>query len=148
MLLNCGVGEDSWESSARRSNQFILKEISPGCSSEGLMLKLKLWYSGHLMWKTDSLEKTLVLEKIEGRRRGDNRGWDGWMASLSQWIWIWVSVWWWTRKPGVLQSMGLQRVRHDGVTELNWTTEVMFCVCAQLLSHIWLLYVYINRNVD
>jgi len=54
---------------ARRSNQFILKEISPGCSLEGLMLKLKLQYFGHLMWRADSLEKTLMLEKIEGRRR-------------------------------------------------------------------------------
>ena len=70
MLLNCGVGEllrVPWTS--RRSNQFILKEISPGCSLEGLMLKLKLQYFGHLMQRTDSLEKTLMLGKIEGRRR-------------------------------------------------------------------------------
>ena len=65
MLLNCSVGEDS----ARRSNQSILKEISPGCSLEGLMLKLKLQYFGHLMQRADSLEKTLMLGKIEGRRR-------------------------------------------------------------------------------
>ena len=69
MLLNCGVREDSWESLARRSNQSILKEISPEYSLEGLMLKLKLQYSGHLMGRTDSLEKTLTLGKIEGRRR-------------------------------------------------------------------------------
>ena len=71
MLLNCGVGEDSlrvlW--TARRSNQSILKEISPGCSLEGLMLKLKLQYFGHLMWRADLFEKTLMLGKIEGRRR-------------------------------------------------------------------------------
>ena len=70
MLLNCGVGEGlkvPW--TARRSNQFILKEISPVCSLEGLMLKLKLQYFGHLMLKAGSLEKTLMLEKIEGRRR-------------------------------------------------------------------------------
>ena len=70
MLLNCGVGEDSrvpW--TARRSNQFILKEISPGCSLEGLMLKLKLQFFGHLMQRADSFEKTLMLGKIEGRRR-------------------------------------------------------------------------------
>ena len=75
MLLNCGVGEDSrvpW--TARRSNQSILKEISPEYSLEGLMLKLKLQYLGHLMLKTDSLEKTLMLEKTEGgRRRGRQR---------------------------------------------------------------------------
>ena len=74
MLLNCSVGEDSWEVpwTARRSNQSILKEISPGCSSEGLMVKLKLQYFGHLMQKVDSLEKTLMLRGIGGRRR---RGW-------------------------------------------------------------------------
>ena len=67
MLLNCGVEEDSW--TAKRSNQSILKEISPEYSLEGLMLKLKLQYFGHLMRRTDSLEKTLMLGKIEGRRR-------------------------------------------------------------------------------
>ena len=73
MLLNCGVGEDSWVPwTARRSNQSILKEISPGCSWEGLMLKLKLQYFGRLMLRADSFEKTLMLGKIEGRRR---RGW-------------------------------------------------------------------------
>ena len=70
MLLNCGVGEDSWESwTARKSNQSILKEISPGYSLEGLMLRLKLQYFGHLMQRADSLEKTLMLGKIEDRRR-------------------------------------------------------------------------------
>ena len=72
MLLNCGVGEDSWESlgrQARRSNQSTLKEISPEYSLEGLMRKLKLQYFGHLMGRTDSLEKTLMLVPIEGRRR-------------------------------------------------------------------------------
>ena len=70
---------------ARRSNQSILNEINPECSLEGLMLKLKLQYSGHLRQKTDSLEKILMLGKIEGRREGDDRGWDGWMASPTQW---------------------------------------------------------------
>ena len=76
--------------SARRSNQSILKEISPEYWLEGLMLKLKLQYFGHLVWRTDPFEKTLMLGKIEGRRRGDNRGWDGWMASPTQWTWVWV----------------------------------------------------------
>ena len=75
MLLNCGVGDDSripW--TARRSKQSILKEISPGCSLEGLMLKLKLQYFGHLMGRADSCEKTMMLGKIEGgRRRGRQR---------------------------------------------------------------------------
>ena len=105
---------------AKRSNQSILKEISPGCSLEGLMLKLKLQYFGHLMRRVDSLEKTLMLGGI-----GDDRGWDGWMASLTQWAWVWVKSgsWWWTGRPGVLQSMGLQRVGHDWATELNWYAE-------------------------
>ena len=100
---------------ARRSNQLILKEINLDYSLERLMLKLKLQYFGHLMWRTDSLEKTLMLEKIEGRRRRDNKGWDGWMASPTQWTWVCTSSrsWWWTGKPDVLQSMGSQRVRHD-----------------------------------
>ena len=75
MLLKCGVGEDSWESLGLQGDlisQSILKETSPGCSLEGMMLKLKLQHSGHLMWRADSLEKTLMLGKIEDRRR---RGW-------------------------------------------------------------------------
>ena len=109
---------------ARRSNQSILKEISPEYSLEGLKLKLKLklQYFGHLMRRVDSLEKTLMLGMIEGRRRGDNRGSDGWMASPVQWTWVWVNSgsWWWTGRPGVLRFMGLQRVGHDWATELNW----------------------------
>ena len=74
------------------------------------MLKLKLQYFGYLMWRTDSLEKTLMVGKIEGE--GGDRGWDGWMASLTQWTWVWVSSgsWQWTGKPGMLHSMGSQRV--------------------------------------
>ena len=108
---------------ARRCNQSILKEISPGCSLEGLMLKLKLQFFGHLMGRPDSFEKTLMLGKIEGRREGYNKGWYGWMASLTQWTWVWVNYgsWWWTGRPGVLQFMGLQRVGHNWATELNWT---------------------------
>ena len=107
---------------ARRSNQSILKEISPGCSLEGLMLKVKLQYFGHLMWRADSFEKTLMLGKIEGRRTRDDWGWDGWMASPTQWTWVWVNSrsWWCTGRPGMLQSMGSQTVGHDWVTELNW----------------------------
>ena len=107
---------------ARRSNQSILKEISPEYSWEGLMLKLKLQYFGHLMWRADSFEKTLMLwERLRGRREEDDRGWDGWMASPTQWTWVWVNSgsWW-----GVLQSMGPQRVGHDWATEQNWTGQL------------------------
>ena len=106
---------------ARRSNQSILKEISPEYSLAGLMLKLKLQYFGHVMQRVDSLEKTLMLGKIEGRRRSEQTiRW--WMASPTQWTCIWVGSgsWWWTGNPGVLQSMGSQRIREDWLTELNW----------------------------
>ena len=98
------------------------KEISPEYSLEGLMLKLKLQYFGHLMWRDDSFEKTLKLGKSEGGRR---RGWQRmrWMESLTQWAWVWVNSgsWWWTGRSGMLQFMGSQRVGHDWATELNWT---------------------------
>ena len=108
---------------ARRSNQSILKEISPRISLEGMMLKLKLQDLGHLMRRADSLEKTLMLGGIGGRRQGEDRGWDGWMASLTRWTWVWVNSgsWWWTGRPGVLWFMGSQRVGCDWVTELNWS---------------------------
>ena len=100
----------------RRSNQSILKEISPEYSLEGLMLKLKLQY---LATWCEGL--TQGWESLKAGGEGDNRGWDGWMAWPTQWTWVWVNSgsWWWTERPGVLQSMGLQRVGHDWVTELN-----------------------------
>ena len=106
---------------ARRSNQTILKEISPECSLEGLMLKLKLQYFGHLMRRTDSLEKTLMLRKIEGRRkRGRQRmRWLYGITNSMRWGWVNSGSWWWTGRPGMLWSMGSQRVRHDWVTGLN-----------------------------
>ena len=73
---------------ARRSNQSIVKESSPEYSWEGLMLKLKLQYFGHLMRRTDSLEKTLMLGRLKAEGEGNDRGWDGWMASLTQWTWV------------------------------------------------------------
>ena len=108
---------------SRRSSQSILKEISPGISLEGLMLKLKLQYFGDLMRRVDSLEKTLMLGGIRAGGEEDDRGWDGWMASPTRRTWVWVNSrsWWWTGRPGVLWFMGLQRVGHDWVTELNWT---------------------------
>ena len=106
---------------ARTSNQSILKEISPEYSLEGLMLKLKLQYLGRLMWRSDSLEKTLMLRKMKVGGEGNNREWDDWMASLMQRTWVWVGSrsWWWTGKPDVLLFMGSQRVGHDWVTELT-----------------------------
>ena len=107
---------------ARRPNQSIQKKISPEYSLEGLMLKLKLQYFGHLMWRATHWKRPWCWERLKAGEE-DNKGWDGWMASLTQCTLVWASSgsWWWTGKPGVLQSMGLQRVGHDWATELNWT---------------------------
>ena len=107
---------------ARRSNQCILKEISPGCSLEGLMLKLKFQNFGHLIQRVDSLEKTLMLGGIGGRRRRGRQRMR-WLGGITDsWTWVWVNSrsWWWTGMPGVLQFMGSQRVGHNWVTELNF----------------------------
>ena len=136
---------------ARRSNQSILKEISPGCSLEGLMLRLKLQYFGHLVWRADSFEKTLLLGRIGSRkRRGRQRmRWldgitDSMDMSLSE-----SGSWWWTGRPGILQFMGSQRVGHDWVIELNWMSfsvagsysccKVHFNVNIDILAFFWLI---------
>ena len=108
---------------AWRSNQSILKEISPEYSLEGLMLKLKLQYFGHLMWRTDSSEKTLMLGKIEGRRKGGQHRMR-WLDGITNSMDLSLSSFWelvMDREGGVLQSLGSQRVRHVWATELNWT---------------------------
>ena len=111
----------------RRSNQSILKEISPGCSLEGLMLKY--WNSNTLATWCEELTHWKRPWCWEGLGEGgevDDRGWDGWMASPTLWTWVWIDSgsWWWTGRPGVLRFMGSQRVGHDWVTELNWMMMV------------------------
>ena len=152
MILKCGVWRRllrvPW--TARRAKQSILKEISLGCSLEGMMLKLKLQYFGHLMWRVDSLEKTLMLG---AGGNGDNRGWDDWMASLTRWTWVWVNSgsWWWTGRPGVLQFMGLQRVGHNWATELNWTelnmlVTLFYCSNCPSFYHVELVQVSVSSQ--
>ena len=99
---------------------------------------LTLYYFGHLMRRTDSLEKTLMLGKNKGGRRRDDRGWDDWMASPTQWTWVWASSghWLWTGNPGMLQSMGSQRVGHNWATELNWCYIYIFFSHYDLLQYI------------
>ena len=120
MFLNCGPGWwVPW--TARRSKQSILKEISPEYSLEGLMLELKLQYFGHLMQRTDSSERPFCWERLKAGGEGDDRRWDGWTASPSWWTWVWVSSrsWWWTGRPGVLQSMGHKE--SDTTEPVSWT---------------------------
>ena len=123
MLLNCGVGEDlrvPW--TARRSSQSILKEISPGISLEGMMLKLKLQYFGHLFWRVDSLEKTLILGGIQGRRR---RGWQRmrWLDGITDLMDMSLSelqdrkAW-----RAAIQGVAKSWTRLSDWTELNWNT--------------------------
>ena len=154
---------------ARRSNQSSLKEISTKRSLEGLMLKLKLQYFGHLMWRTDSFEKTLILgwERLKVGGEGDDRGWDSWTASLIQWTWVWASCgsWWWTRKPGAaVHGVAKSRTRLSDWTELNSVfldflskpkaTHNNFKVCSDIkililkeekLNSNWLMFLFFKK---
>ena len=135
---------------AKRSNPSIIKEISPGYSLEGLMLKLKLQYFGHLMRRTDYWKRSWCWERLEAGGEWDDRGWDGWIASPTQWIWVWASSrsWWWTGKTGVLQSMGSQRVGHGWATVLKilhqflkYRTIVFSLALQESLVIIWFFFI-------
>ena len=130
MLLNCGVGDNSWESLGLQGDP-----TSPSWRKSFLNIHWKDWCWG---WNSNSLA-TQCLElahwkgfwcwgilKVGGE--GDNRGWDGCMVLHTQWRWVWINSgnWWWTGRPGLLQSMGSQRVRHDWATKLNWTEFLPF----------------------
>ena len=128
MLLNCGVGEDSWKSLGLQRDP-----TSPSQRRSVLGVHWKdwcwSWNSNTLVtWceELTHLKRPWCWERLRAGGEGDNRGWDGWMASLTQWTRVWVNSrsWWWTGRPGMLQSMGSQRVRHDWATELtecDWT---------------------------
>ena len=111
----------------RITNQSILKEI--------LNIHWKDWcwswnqYFGHVIWRGTHWKRPWCWERLKAGGEGDDRGWNGWMASLTQWIWVWVDSrsWWWTGRPSMLWSIGLWRVRHDWVTELNWTEPIYAC---------------------
>ena len=148
MLLNLMLEKTLVPWTAKRSNQSILKEISPGCSLEGLMLKLKLQYFGHLMGELTHLKRPWCWERLRAGGEGDNGGWDSWMASLTWWTWVWASFgsWWGTGRSSVLQSMGLQRIGHGWVTELNWTE--MFSYYQIWLMTSWLGIQYIGSQSE
>jgi len=125
MLLNCGVGEDSWE--------YLGLQWDPTSPSQRRSVLGVHWKDWCWRWNSNTLatwcEELTHLKRhwcwarLRAGGEGDDRGWNGWMASLTQWTWVWVNSgsWWWTGRPGVLQSMGSQRVGHDWATELNWT---------------------------
>ena len=127
MFLKCGVGEDSWESLGLQGDP-----TSPSSRRSVLGVHWKDWCWS---WNSNTLatwckglthlKRPWCWEGLEAGGEGDDRGWDSWMASPTQWAWVWVNSgsWWWTGRPGVLQFMGMQRVGHNWVTELNWTEE-------------------------
>ena len=141
MLLNCDVGEDAWESLGLQGDP-----TSPSWRKPVLNI---LWKDWCWSWNSNTLatwceemthwKRTWCWKCLKAGGEGDDRGWDGWMASLTHWTWVWVNSgsWWWTGKPGVLQSMGLQRIRHDWVTELNWTGD--------LLRRLWTINTILNQ---
>ena len=112
---------------ARRSNQSILKEISPGCSLEGLMLKLKLQYFLATWCEELTHWKRPWCWELRAGGEGDDRGWDGWMATPTQWTWVWVNSgsWWWTREAWRAAVHGVTKswTRLTDWTELNWAME-------------------------
>ena len=135
MLLNCGVGEDFWESLGLQRDP-----TSPSYRKSVLNIHWKnwcwSWNSNTLaIWceELTHLKRPWCWERLRAGKEGDDRGWDGWMASLTQWTWVWINSgsWWWTGRPGVLQSTGLQRVRRDWATELtDWLNDSLFVFIA------------------
>ena len=121
----CDIGEDSWESLGLQGD--------PASSSQRKSVLNIHWKDWRWSWNSNTLatwceelthwKRPWCWERLKAGGEGDDSGWDGWMALPTWWTWVWVSFgsWWWTGKPGVLQSMGSQRVRHDWVTEMNWT---------------------------
>ena len=130
MLLNCGVGEDSWESLGLQGDP-----TSPSWRRSVLGVHWKDWCWS---WNSNTLatwceepthwERPWCWERLKAGGEGDDRGWDGWLASPTQWTWVWVDSgsWWWTGRPGVLRYLWSHRVKHDWATELNWTGFSIF----------------------
>ena len=130
MLLNCGVGENSWESLGLQGDK--------SCQSLRKSVLNILWKDWYWSWSSNTLatwykelthlKRPWCWERLKMEGEGDDRGWDGWMASPTQWTWVWVNSrsWWWTGRPGMLPSMGSQGVGHNWATELKWTNCFTF----------------------
>ena len=148
MLLNCGVGEDSWESLGLQGDP-----TSPSERKSVLSIHWKdwcwSWYSNTLAtWceELTHLKRPWCWERLKVGE-GDDRGWDGWMASPTQWNWVWVDSgsWWWTGRAGVLQFMGSVRVGHNWATELNWTWGLTVQFISNLL--IWPTVMWFHQSI-
>ena len=124
MLLNCGVGEDSWASLGLQGDPVV---HSGGDKCWVFIGRTDAEAEAPVLWPHDAMSWLIgidwCLEGLGAGGEGDDRGWDGWMASLTRWAWVWVNSgnWWWTGRSGVLRLMRSQRVGHDWATELNWT---------------------------
>ena len=128
MLLNCGVGEDSWELSLACKE---IQQVHP--KGDQFWIFIGWTETGDWSWNSNTLatsceelthwKRPWCWEGLRVGGEGNDRGWDGWMALLTRWAWVWVNSgsWWWTGRPGVLWFMGSQSVGHDWATELNWT---------------------------
>ena len=146
MLLNCGVGEDTWESLGLQGDP-----TSPSSRSVlGVHWKDWCWSWNSSTLATSCKELThwkrpWCWERLGAGGEGDDRGWDGWMASSIRWAWVWVisGSWWWTGRPGVLRIMGLQRVRHDWVTELKYT---LLCMSLTTLQNSYTQLTFFNLS--
>ena len=137
MLLNCGFGEDSWESLGLQGDP-----TSPSWrrSVLGVHWKDWCWSWNSNTWATSCKEliywkRPWCWKGLGAGGEGDDRGWDGWMASLTRWTWVWLNsrCWWWTGRPGMLRFMGSQRIKHDWVTELNWTELNWWLILEEVL---------------
>ena len=150
MLLSCGAGEDSWESLGLQGDQ-------TNQSSRKSILNIH-WKDWCLSWDFNTLatwckelthwKRPWCWERLKAGGEGDDRGWDGWRASLTEWTWVWASSrsWWWTGRPGVLQSMGSQRVKHNWMTEVNWNDFLCKINIARASILIFFVFSYLYSN--
>ena len=160
MLLNCGVGEDSWESLGLQGDP-----TSPFWRRSVLGV---LWKDWCWSWNSNTLatwreelthwKRPWCWERLRTGGEGDDRWWDGWMASSTRWTWVWVDSghWWWTGRAGVPRFMGSQRVGHDSATELSWSEvktvhsgfEIQLCLLGLVIYLSWACFLFCKKDVE